>query len=339
MDLGALAADAYAAMTPAARAYIERGSGPGATGAANVGAWQRLQLRPHVLHDVARVSTETTVLGIPVGSPIIVAPTAMHRLVCDAGELATARACATTSSIMVVSMASSCTLEAIAAAAPSAARFAQMYMLRDRGKTRALAERAAASGCRAIVASVDGAAVPYGTTMRANAGIDLPDDVSHLVDDFDPSVTFDDLAQFREWSGLPVVVKGVLRGDDARRCIDAGASAIAVSNHGGRIVDGCVDTATALVDVVQHVQGDAEIYVDGGLRSGVDVLRALALGGHAVMLGRPVLFGLAVNGEAGAAEVLTTFAQELRRAMAFCGAATLADVTADLVVADGAALW
>ena len=122
-------------------------------------------------------------------------------------------------------------------------------------------------------------------------------------------MTLDDVAQLAEWSGLPLVVKGVLRGDDARRCVDAGARRVYVSNHGGRIVDGCVDTATALADVVDAVAARAEVYVDGGVRSGVDVLRALALGATAVLLGRPVLWGLAVDGEAGAREVLDTFAR------------------------------
>jgi 4-hydroxymandelate oxidase len=331
VNLDRLEADAAAILEPAARAYIERGAGAGDTRAANIAAWRGLRLRPHVLRDVTHVRTAATVVGVPVGAPILVAPTAMQRLAWAEGEPLTARAAATAGTIMVVSMASSVAIEVVAAAAPDAPRFAQMYMLRDRGRTRALAERAAACGCRAIVASVDGAAVPYGTATRANEGVALPNDVAGLVDDFDPSVTFDDLARLREWSGLPVVVKGVMRGDDARRCVEAGAAAVAVSNHGGRIVDGCLDTATALTDVVDCVGETTEVLVDGGLRSGVDVLRALALGARAVMIGRPVLWGLAIAGERGALDVLTTFAQELRRAMAFCGAPSLAAIERDLV--------
>ena len=126
-------------------------------------------------------------------------------------------------------------------------------------------------------------------------------DIMQLVTDFDPSITFDDLALFGEWSGLPVVVKGLLRGDDAARAVDAGASAIAVSNHGGRVLDGIAATADVLPDVVDAVAGHAEVYVDGGIRSGVDVVKALALGARAVMVGRPVLWGLCVDGAAGAA--------------------------------------
>jgi 4-hydroxymandelate oxidase len=323
MELTNLEARAAAALDSEAAAYVARGS------ATNAGAWDRFALRPHVLRHVTTVDITSTMCGVALATPIFVAPTAMHHLVCADAEAATARASANAGALMVTSMAASVPIEAIAAAAPHAPRFAQMYMLRDRGATRALAERAAACGAHAIVAAVDGASVPHGRALRAAAP--LTGNVNALVDDFDPSVTFDDLARFGEWSGLPVVVKGVLRGDDARGCIDAGARAIYVSNHGGRIVGEAIDTARALVDVVDHVDGRAEIYVDGGIRSGVDVLRALALGADAVGIGRPVLWGLAVAGETGAHDVLTTLAQQLRRALAFCGIAARADITRDLV--------
>ena len=152
-----------------------------------------------------------------------------------------------------------------------------------------------------------------------------------MVNDFDPAVTFDDLARFGEWSGLPIVVKGVMRGDDAVRCVDAGAAAVCVSNHGGRIVDGCAATADVLSEVVDAVGGRAEVYVDGGIRRGVDVVIALALGAHAVMVGRPVLWGLTVGGDVGVAAVLESLAAEAVRVMAFCGAAMVAEITPDLV--------
>jgi 4-hydroxymandelate oxidase len=151
--------------------------------------------------------------------------------------------------------------------------------------------------------------------------------------DFDSAVTVDDLARFGEWSGLPVVVKGVLRGDDARACVDAGVRGVAVSNHGGRIVDGCLASADALPDVVGAVAGDADVYVDGGIRRGTDVVKALALGATAVLVGRPVVWGLAIGGEDGAADVLETLTRDVRRAMAFCGASTIDAVTADLLAA------
>jgi isopentenyl diphosphate isomerase/L-lactate dehydrogenase-like FMN-dependent dehydrogenase len=246
-----------------------------------------------------------------------------------------------------VSMAATTSVEDIAAAAPNANRWAQMYMLRDRGRTRALAERARAAGYRAIVASVDGAAVGHGQARRPDATFTPPDwvrypnlaspddadtsDIMRLASDFDPSVTFDDVACFGEWSGLPVVVKGLVRADDAAQAVAAGASAVAVSNHGGRTFDGVAATAEVLADVVDAVDGRAEIYVDGGIRSGTDVAKAVAIGARAVLTGRPPLWGLAVAGEQGAVEVLRLLRSELEVAMAFCGASEVSELTRDLV--------
>ena len=342
-ELERLAADR---LDPMALEYFARGSGDGITLAANIDAWRRLRLRPRVLRDVTAVDPSTTVLGAHVSAPVLVAPMAMQRFACDDGELATARGAANAGTVMVVSMAATCSLEDVAAAAPGAPRWAQMYLLRDRGRTQELAARAGASGYQAVVACVDGASVPYGHGGVGNrlvvpasfrfpnlAPPEAPDDPNLLamVNDFDPSVTFDDLARFGEWSGLPVVVKGVMRGDDAARCVDAGAVGVCVSNHGGRIVDGCMATADVLADVVDAVGGRAEVYVDGGIRRGVDVLGALALGARAVMVGRPVLWGLAVGGDAGVTAVLESFRAEIARVMAFCGAAGVSEVTPDLV--------
>jgi 4-hydroxymandelate oxidase len=152
-----------------------------------------------------------------------------------------------------------------------------------------------------------------------------------LVAGFDAAVTFDDLACFREWSGLPVVVKGVVRGDDARRCIDSGASAVSVSNHGGRQLGHCVATARALPWVVDAVDGRGEVYVDGGIRSGTDIVKALALGARAVLIGRPILWGLAAGGEDGAEAVIRELTDQLARALAFCGASEPGYVARDLL--------
>lgn len=332
--LAELEVAAEAVASPAAWDYLAHGAGDESTMRANAAAWGRWRLRPLVLRDMADVSTATTVLGTEVAAPILVAPTAMHRFVCDDGESATARAAARARTIYVVSMAATTSLEDVAAAAPDAPRWAQMYLLRDRGRTKALAERAGAAGYTAIVASVDGAAVPRRSRLKGGAlvppdwfrfpNLAAPDDAESsdlmaMVSDFDPSATFDDLARFGEWSGLPVVVKGVMRGDDAVRCLDAGAAAIAVSNHGGRTLDGVAATAEVLPEAVEAVDGRAEVYVDGGIRSGVDVLRACCLGARAVMIGRPVLWGLAVDGADGAAGVIDQLADELLRAMALCG--------------------
>jgi 4-hydroxymandelate oxidase len=274
----------------------------------------------------------------------------MHRFLHDEGERATARGAARVGTVYVVSMAATTSLEDIAAEVPDAPRWAQMYMLRDRGRTRDLAERARDAGYTAIVASVDGAAVPRRSRLAGGALVppdwfrfpnlaspDDPDstDLMGMVSDFDPATTFEDLAVFAEWSGLPVVVKGVMRGDDALQCIDAGAAAIAVSNHGGRTLDGMAATADVLPEVVAAVDGRAEVYVDGGIRSGVDVLRALCLGARAVMTGRPVLWGLAVDGEDGVAGVLAHLGEELARAMALCGRARVEQLGPDVLLHPG----
>jgi 4-hydroxymandelate oxidase len=348
VDVRAWEVAARAAADPAAWEYLARGSGLGATAAQNLAAWSRWTLLPHVLRDVSSVDLSTTVLGTRVEWPIVVAPTAMHRYFTDDGELATASAAAGAGTVYVVSMAATSSVEDVAAAAPGGARWAQMYMLRDRGRTRALAERAAAAGYGAIVASVDGAAVGRGIASASAGRLVPPDwmrypnlasredaassDIMHLVTDFDPSVTFEDLAAFREWSGLPLVVKGLLRGDDAVRAVEAGAAAIAVSNHGGRVLDGIAATADVLPDVVDAVAGGAEVYVDGGIRSGVDVAKAVALGARAVMVGRPVLWGLCVDGSAGGEAVLRQLGTEFEAALAFCGATSPDELTRDLVV-------
>ena len=346
--LAELEAQAGAVANPAAWDYLAHGSGDESTMRENVTAWTRWKLRPQVLRDMGDVRTSTTVLGTDVDAPILIAPTAMHRFVCNDGELATARAGAQANTVYVVSMAATTSLEDVAAEAPDGARWSQMYMLRDRGRTRALAERAGAAGYRAVVASVDGAAVPRRSRLAGGAlvppdtfrfpnlaGPDDPDNTNlmAMVSDFDPTVTFDDLALFGEWSGLPVVVKGVMRGDDAARCVDAGAAAIAISNHGGRTLDGVAATADVLPEIVDAVGGRAEVYVDGGIRSGIDVLRAVALGAQAVMIGRPVLWGLAVDSTDGAVAVLHHLAEELGRAMALCGRDRVDLLTRDLLLA------
>jgi 4-hydroxymandelate oxidase len=334
---------------PAAWEYLARGSGANVTVSENQAAWSRWVLLPHVLRDVSTVDLSTTVLGTRVPWPILVAPTAMHRFFTTDGELATARAAAAVGTVYVVSMAATHSVEDVAAQAPDDARWAQMYMLRDRGRTRALAERAAVAGYRAIVASVDGAAVGRGIASASAGRLTPPEwmrypnlasaddadssDIMDLVTDFDSSITFDDLASFGEWSGLPVVVKGLLRGDDAARAVDAGVSAIAVSNHGGRVLDGIAATADVLADVVDAVRGRAEVYVDGGIRTGGDVVKALALGARAVMVGRPVLWGLCVDGATGAAQVLTLLGTEFEAALAFCGAVGVDELSRELVVA------
>jgi 4-hydroxymandelate oxidase len=240
------------------------------------------------------------------------------------------------------------TLEDIAAAAPELPLWFQVYVLRDRRWTEDLVARAAAAGYRALVLTGDTPnvghrrrdasnrfALPQGVGMAslpggAEATVVDPDDYPGARQS--PAVTFDDIGWLASISRLPVVVKGVLRADDARRCVDAGASALVVSNHGGRQLDGAVAAADALGEVVGAAGGAVEVYVDGGIRRGTDILKALALGARAVLVGRPVLWGLATAGAAGAQSVLDQLGTELARNMALAGARGVDDVTADLVL-------
>jgi 4-hydroxymandelate oxidase len=236
----------------------------------------------------------------------------------------------------VLSSRASTRIESVASAAGP--WWFQVYVLRDRSLTEDLVRRAAASGARALVLTGD---TPYvGRKRRDRGSLAIPDEdfrvnLERLTDvtlaEQAADVTFEDIAWLRALSGLPVLVKGVLRGDDAARCLDVGAAGIIVSNHGGRQLDGALATADALPEVVQAVAGRGEVLVDGGVRSGRDVVRALALGARAVLVGRPVLWGLATGGAAGVREVLDGLREDTAHTMALAGAASVADVTADLL--------
>lgn len=327
--------------------YTAGGGDEEITVSSNLAAWRSMRLRPHVLRDVSQVSTATTLLGTPVRSPIVVSPTAMHRLFCAGGELETARAAQRAGALYIVSISATHSLEDIASAAPSSPRWMQMYIQQDRGLTRDLCARVKEAGYGAVVLTVDSPVLVHNARNRRNnfnvpSDFVLPNlvprvapgdlDIYSLVTGFDAAVTFDDIARVSEWAGgLPVVVKGVLRGDDAARCVDAGAAAISVSNHGGRQLDNVVPTARALPEIVDAVGGRAEVYVDGGIRRGNHVLMALALGARAVFLGRSVVWSLAVAGEAGAQFILEELTDELRIAMAMCGITAPEQASRDLI--------
>lgn len=349
MDLVDLEERARAVLDAAAYDYYAGGAGEERTLADNVAAWGRFRLRPHVMRDVTVVDPRTTVLGTEVVAPVLVAPTAYQRMAHDDGERATARAAAEAGTVMVVSTLATVPLEEVAAAAPQAVRWFQLYVHADRGFTEELIDRAVAAGYRALVLTVDtpllghrvrdqrnAFTLPPGLEM-ANVGAAVPTVhgsgiAAYAASSFDPGVTPDDLGWLAAHSGLPVVVKGLVRGDDARLAVEAGASGIVVSNHGGRQLDGCIATADALAEVVDAVAGQVEVYVDGGIRRGTDVLTALALGARAVLVGRPVLWGLCDGGADGVARVLTALRADLALAMALAGTPTVPDVSRDLVV-------
>jgi 4-hydroxymandelate oxidase len=333
-------------LPPPVSEYFNQGSADGITASAAVASWDKVRFRPRILRDVSVVSTATTVLGRELATPVCVAPTSMHRAAHADGEVATARGAAAAGSLMAVSTNSGRTFEEIGAT--GAAWWLQCYVLRDRGLTKAIAQRAKAAGASAVVLTADTPVV--GRKHNAGKGVwevvpaeyhtanidhdGLPDSALDKADDLTP----DTISWLREVSGLPVVVKGVLRADDARIVASAGAAAVQVSNHGGRQLDQSVAAADALPEIAAAVQeSGAEVYVDGGIRSGEHVLAAIALGARAVFVGRPVLWALTVGGEAGqggsegVAALLSELTAELGHAMTLAGARTVTEITGDLV--------
>ena len=346
MDSSGLEASARQRLGQEVYDFLAGGAGEELTLQDNLAAWGRLRLRPRVLRDVSAPDTATTVLGTSLALPVLVAPIGFQQLAHADGECATARAAAGAGSLMVISTRAGVPLEDIAEAAPGAPRWFQVYVLRDHGWTKELVERAVASGCTALLLTADTPYVgrkrrdeanafelPAGAGM-ANLGSMVPtaaDLDRETAATQDPAVTFSDIAWLREVGRVPVIVKGVLRADDAVACLDAGAAAVAVSNHGGRQLDGALASAVALPEIVAAVGGRGEVYVDGGIRRGSDVLKALALGARAVMVGRPVLWGLAIGGAQGVTDVLDVLRRELLEALALCGVSQLADLSPDLL--------
>lgn len=294
-------------------------------------AWNRLRLLPKVLVDVSNVSTQTHLAGQHLSCPVVVAPAAAHKLAHPDGELATARAAKRAETIQILSTMSTTPVEDVTAVGHNV--WFQLYTNRDRKVTEALVQRAQNAGCKALVLTVD---LPlFGlreNLIRAGFFLD-PSTLPHLSGfiDPDPSLSWEIIAWLRSISNLPIWVKGVLRADDAKRAIDAGVSGIMVSNHGGRQLDTAITGIDALPAIAKAVAGQVEITVDGGIERGTDVLKALALGANAVLVGRAPLWGLAVDGEDGAFAVLDILRTELSIAMALCGFADIKSISADVI--------
>ncbi|MBV8689204.1 MAG: alpha-hydroxy-acid oxidizing protein [Candidatus Eremiobacteraeota bacterium] len=308
-----------------ANAYIFGGSGDEVTLRDNVAAFQRYKLRSRVLAGVGRVSTATRVLGTSIALPVIVAPVAVQRLAHPEGEEATARAAAAADTIMCLSSAATCPPRGI----PNGKRWFQVYVWNTRSKTTAAIEEAVACGYSALVLTVD---VPYfGNRERdVRVGFKIPEDLTVegelLGTGFDATLTWGDVEWLASY-GLPVVIKGIMTAEDAALACEHGAAAIVVSNHGGRQLDGASATIDVLEEVVHAVDGRAEVMLDGGIRRGTDVVKALALGARAVMIGRPMLWGLAADGQSGVAEVLRILQEEIRLTLALLGCKSPANVT------------
>jgi 4-hydroxymandelate oxidase len=328
-------------------------------------AWHRWRLRPRMLTGVISPDLSTTLLGGQVACPVGVAPWAMQRMAHPDGELATAAACARTGTLMTVSTTATVPLAEVAAIAPDSPKWFQLYQVHDRAHTDDLVRRAADVGYRALVLTVDlpilgrrlrdlvnDFQLPEGLVMANHPHLAArqPDaempataggsgvSVRRLAQALDsaektPPWTYADVEHFVGLTDLPVVVKGVLRGDDAVRCLEAGAAAVWVSTHGGRQVDRAVPSSAALADIVAAVGDQAEVYVDGGIRSGTDVLIALALGARAVFCGRPIIWGLTTGGADGVVAVLTELRSQLAHLMTLCGVASVERVPRDLLTA------
>ncbi len=324
------------AMDAASFDYVAGGAWDELSLATSVEAWRRRTLRPRVLVDVANVETATTFVGRTSAMPVAIAPMAVHGLAHRDGETAMARAAAAAGIPFTLSTMSTRSIEEVAAAVPDATRWFQLYVQSDARRTRRLVERAAGAGYRALVVTVDLPVLGYRERDRRNA-FELPtlgnfaDAAGELGAEEDwltRSLTWADLATIRSWApDLPLVLKGILTAEDARLAVEHGADAVIVSSHGARQLDRVAATVDVLEEVVDAVRGRTEIWVDGGVRRGLDVAIALGLGARGVLLGRPVLWALAAGGQAGVERALAIVREELEIALALLGAVTPRDVT------------
>ncbi len=340
-------------MTQQAFDYVSGGADDEVSLRENRTAFERLALLPRVLIDVSSVDTSTLVLNQNISFPVMLAPTAFQTLAHADGELATARGTAAAGTIMIVSTMASHRLEDVAAAA-SGPKWFQLYCHKERSVTQELVTRAEANGYQAICVTVDvprlgrrerdfrnqftlpSDVVPGNFEGVADlAGIDPSEYGSHLTAHIasllDDSLTWDDISWLKSITSLPLILKGILTSKDAKLAADAGVAGIVVSNHGGRQLDGVVTAIDVLPDIVSAVGDRVEVLMDGGIRRGTDVVKALALGAQAVLLGRPYLWGLAADGEAGVTKVLQMLHDEVELALALCGCPNIAAVSSELV--------
>ncbi|MFZ0830485.1 MAG: alpha-hydroxy acid oxidase [Thermoplasmata archaeon] len=330
-------------------AYVQGGAGDESTVQENLDAFRRWHLRPRQLAGIRTVDLRTRLLGERVASPIYVAPTAYQGLLHPSAEAGTAAAASAAGVLAMFSTLSSLSLEAIAKAAPSGPRWFQVYLQPEFAATQRLVERAERAGFTGLVLTVDAPVLgPRDRQTHDGVAIRSPVPIGNGPDILPPARapefegglyafppdatgTWEILGQLREITQLPLIVKGILTGDDARRAAAGGARAVVLSNHGGRQLDGAVTGLDALPEVVEAVDGRAEVYVDGGVRRGRDVLIALALGARGVGIGRPVLWALAAGGESGVARLLALLNNELAVSMMLAGRRSVAEIDRTLV--------
>ena len=338
-------------MSHMAYEYVCGGAGDEITLRDNIQAYERLRLHPRVLVDVSQLDTRTTVLGQPLDFPILMAPTAYHRIMHPEGELATVRGAAKAGAQMIASSFATTTIEDMSRAAKSPLWF-QLYCVRDRGFTKHLVQRAENAGCRALFITVD-TPVTGNRHRETRVGFALPPGIdranyrdlggtasttSHRPSEreiysvvLDPTLTWKEIEWIRSFARVPVVIKGVLSPLDATKALSTGVAAIAVSNHGARNLDTVPATIDALPRIADAVKGELPLFVDGGVRRGTDVLKALALGASAVLVGRPYLYGLAAQGADGVSTVMTMLRTEFEMAMALAGRRTIKEIDRSVI--------
>jgi isopentenyl diphosphate isomerase/L-lactate dehydrogenase-like FMN-dependent dehydrogenase len=355
LDWRTLERDAYHLLADGPRGYIAGGAGLGETMRANREAFDHWRIAPRMLHDVSERTLARTVLGTALPAPVLLAPIGVQTLAHPEGELAMARAAAEVGVPFIASTAASHTIEQIAqAGGEDVGRWYQLYWPRDRELARSFVQRAERAGYSTVVLTLDTWMLGWRPADLTNgflpflwgegncnylqdpvfrAALPTPPEenmqaaIGHWAWQFaNPAITWDDLAFLREITELPIVLKGILRADDARLALEHGADGVIVSNHGGRQVDGAVGALEALPEVVAAVEGRCEVLFDSGIRSGADALKALALGARAVLLGRPYIWGLALGGKDGVVEVLRSLLADLDLAMALSGHAAIDEV-------------
>ena len=309
--------------------FVAGGAGDEWTLQENTRAFDRWILRPRVLRGVTEPETSTEVMGVPLSLPVAIAPWAYQRMLHPDGELATARAAARAGTLMIVSTPAERHLEAIAETS-DAPRWFQLYVLRDRTASERMLHRAVEAGYGAIVYTVD---LPVGGLRYRDFrnGFVIPPSMRARGGDYDVDLRWDDIAWIKEHTGLPVLVKGILAAEDVPLALDVGVAGIVVSNHGGRQLDGVAAGIDALPEIVRAAAGRIPVLMDGGVRRGTDVLKAVALGAAAVLIGKAAAWGLAADGEDGVVRVLEILRKELENVMILAGCHRVSDITPELV--------
>lgn len=354
MTLSNIEIEAKKQLTKEAYDYIARGSGDEVTMDANRNAFNKWTIRPRVLRDVNERNLETSLFGQTLKAPVLLAPIGVQRIAHPEGELATARAAASIGIPYIVSSASSYSMEEIAKEMGNHTRWFQLYCSTEDSVTESLVRRAEANGYSAIVITVDTPMLGVRKTDYLNnysplseghgcgnyltdpafcallAKSPIEDKAAALQKQIDiidqPSLNWDDLKKIRTYTTLPIVLKGILHPDDAQLALDYGVDGIIVSNHGGRQLDHCIASLDALQDIQKIIQGRIPVLIDSGIRNGTDIIKALALGANAVLLGRPYIYGLATGGQAGTEQVITDLLHELDVSMALTGMRSIGEI-------------